>query len=272
MSEMLIDKQELVNELEKVNTRLLESEKLKSHFLSNIKNEINNPITSMLGLLKQMIQHPDEVEKNLKMVNMIYRDTFILNGHLQNIFMAAELEAGELVPEYQRVNIIELLESIIHSFDGIYDHHVNISVESSGDQDFVTDRMVLRAVLNNLLSNALKFSEDGGEVIIHVFISEKQMELLFEDFGVGIDAKDREVIFNRFRQLDTGTTKAYGGHGLGLSVVQAGIELLEGRVFVESEKDRGSKFKVNLPSGEITGEENLFGDEFLFDSEADETF
>ena len=84
--EMIKEQKNLLDDLEKVNKKLVESEQLKSHFLSNIKNEINNPITSMLGLLKMVIQHPQNQEKNVSLTKLVYKEAFMLNFHLQNIF------------------------------------------------------------------------------------------------------------------------------------------------------------------------------------------
>lgn len=266
--EMIEEQKKLLNDLEKVNKKLLESEQLKSHFLSNIKNEINNPITSMMGLLKMIFQNPGNVEKNASLARLVYNEAFTLNFHLQNVFHAAELEAGHAVPEYSKVNVNELIRHVCEAQREIYkEKSIQLSYKLNGPESFISDRAKLEMVLSNLVSNALKFSHNEGEVIVETRPGkDNSLSILVHDYGIGIDAEETERVFDRFVQLDSGTRKHYGGHGLGLSVSQSIIDLLNGNIILTSDKGKGSVFKVFLPEGKVHPESDLFDeeDEFLF--------
>jgi signal transduction histidine kinase len=119
----------------------------------------------------------------------------------------------------------------------------------------------------NLISNAIKFSHNEGVIRIETLLGKNDsLSILVHDFGIGIHAEDTERIFDRFVQLDSGTRKFYGGHGLGLSVTQAIVELLGGSIILTSDEGKGSVFKVSVPPGELHPENDLFDeeDEFLF--------
>jgi signal transduction histidine kinase len=272
LNKMIEEQKHFMNDLEKVNARLVESEKLKSDFLSNIKNEINNPITSMLGLLRLMLSQP---EKAGDLTKLVFKETYILNFHLQNVFLAAELEAGEASPDYSHVSIHDLIKKVGNSLEGIYhESHIEIEMNLEGSEEFITDRAMLDITLSNLVSNAMKFSPNNSKIIINYKMNEAgELEISVQDFGVGISDEDSSKIFDRFKQLDTGTTKQYGGHGLGLSVVQSVVDLLDGEISMTCEIGQGSIFKITVPEGELNTDDSLFEeeDEFLFSDSSDDT-
>lgn len=266
--EMIDEQKKLLSDLENVNKKLLESEQLKSHFLSNIKNEINNPITSMMGLLKMIYKNPGDADKNANLAQLVYKEAFTLNFHLQNVFHAAELEAGHAVPEYSRVKINDLIKGISEAHSEIFkEKNIEISYEFKGQEEFTSDRTKLEIVFSNLISNALKFSHENDKIMIETKKGkEGALTVFVHDYGIGITAGDTERIFDRFVQLDSGTRKHYGGHGLGLSVTQSIVDLLGGSIILTSDEGKGTVFKVLLPEGEVHPESDLFDeeDEFLF--------
>jgi len=269
---ILKEQARLLNELALVNNKLVESEKLKSQFLSNIRNEINNPLTSILGLA-QIISNGGQKEEDLKRVGqLIYQEAFILDFQLRNIFVAAELESGLLFPEASRVNVEQLVSQVLNEFGHLIkkkeiDIKVTIDVQ---DKNFFCDGEKIHMVLINLLSNAIEYSNIGGKLLLTISTDREKLTASIQDFGLGIDANDHQAIFDRFKQLDAGTTKTHQGHGLGLSVTRELVDLLGGTIDIESELSSGSKFTVQLPRFEQP--ENIDatfgGNEFLF--EADE--
>jgi signal transduction histidine kinase len=111
----LEDLQNMTKKLEKMNSKLQESEALKSHFLSNIRNEINNPLTSIMGLSQQCLCNPSESERCTSVARMIYHEAFTLDFQLQNIFVAAELEAGEADPAFANVDVSTIIDRVVES-------------------------------------------------------------------------------------------------------------------------------------------------------------
>lgn len=248
----LFDLQALTAQLEKMNRKLQESEAVKSHFLSNIRNEINNPLTSILGLSRHLAGGRCEPAKVAEIAGMVFSEAFDLDFQLRNIFIAAELEAGERRPAYAHVDIGRLVASSVEMLE----HKIaakGIRLVRSGcvaDEGvrFTTDAQMLQVALVNLLVNAIEFSHPGGEVTIGGTCHNDSLEIVVTDVGIGIDPADHERIFDRFRQMESGATKSHRGHGLGLSIIKAAIDLLDGRIALRSAPGEGTAFTLTLPA------------------------
>ena len=275
----LLEVQQLNKELKEVNKKLEESEALKSHFISNITNEIINPFASILANKKNIIkvgkQNWNEVHK---MVTLIYSEAFNLDFQLRNIFVAAKLEAGEVLPEVLNVDILQLLESIVESFTYESDKksikvELDFKIESSVENPFYfkTDAEKMRLIIANLLFNAIKFSENDSTIILKVWQDDKNLMISVKDFGCGVSDENKKIIFDRFKRLDSGINSLNRGHGLGLSVNKALIDLFDGKIELESELDKGSEFTVTIPESEIdTQGFALDGNELFFEDDEGE--
>ncbi|MBE0425802.1 MAG: HAMP domain-containing histidine kinase [Nitrospirae bacterium] len=260
---------ELMKTLEDVNTKLRESESLKTNFLSNIRNEINNPLTSIIGLTKQII-HGLHFDAGFiqKTAEMIYSEAFDLDFQLRNIFVAAELEAGEYIPSISYVDVKALIQNTINSFRHKADKkRINISYscqsiyETEKENFFKIDSEKLKLILSNILCNAIEFSSDEGRVELNVKRDGKHLVFSLRDYGIGFDMEDQNKIFERFRQLDTGMRRKHGGHGLGLSIIKDLIEILGGTISVVSSKGKGSVFTISIPEVETPETIDVFSDD-----------
>jgi signal transduction histidine kinase len=265
----------LLAELELVNKRLLSAEQVKSQFLSNIRNEIVNPLTSILGLSKNLKKNYNNEDAITKTSTLIYQEAFDLDFQLSNIFVAAELEAGELVPEIANANINEVVKQVADQLQHkAKKKGITITIINKlSDPTFRTDAGKIHLIISNLLANAIEFSNDGGAVNLSLQTKNNELMIAIQDFGIGIDLDHQTVIYDRFKQLEAGSTKGHGGHGLGLSIVKDLLELLGGKIGLESEVKRGSTFTIFLTEGDEHEDLNLTlgGNEFLFD-EIDELF
>jgi len=266
----LREQAKLLKELELVNNKLVESEKLKSQFLSNIRNEINNPLTSILGLSQTIAQgHHDQA--HLKRISrLIHQEAFVLDFQLRNIFVAAELESGILSPETSRINVEQLVSQVIKEFNHLIQKkniEVELSIDPSGEE-FNSDAEKIHLVLINLLCNAIEYSDSNGKLKISISTDDEKLTAVVQDYGLGISPEHHAAIFDRFKQLDAGSTKTYRGHGLGLSVTRELIEMLGGTIALESELNEGSKFTVQFPRLEQleNSDSALGGGEFLFEA------
>jgi len=272
----LLDEQtKLTDKLRFVNKKLEESESLKSHFLSNIKNEINNPLASILGLATSIHRPGVESEKVMHTSSLIYAEAFSLDFQLKNIFVAAEIEAGEFMLEHMKVEIKTLIEGVASSFDHILKKkNIKLKITSAlGDTEtFTTDSEKLQIVLSNILNNAIEYSNDDSEIEIKCGIDNNILSVSVTDQGVGIPLEKQREIYDRFKQLDAGTTKSHHGHGLGLSITTAVMQLLVGNLSLESIEGEGSTFTVIIPQGDVNDDDDFSsdGNELLFN--ADETF
>lgn len=273
---LLEEQKQFVSDLKMVNDKLLQSEKLKSQFLSNIKNEINNPMTSILGLLKHNLAKSDHQEMVVKNTQLIFREAATLNFQLQNIFMAAELEAGEAqlqVGSFSCKKMIEEALELVQSYTG-----ETISCEITGDDglQLKSDRHKALVMFSNLISNAHKFrGKDNPQIKIIISRHDEQASVVVSDNGVGISDADRANIYDRFNQLEIGTTKNYGGHGLGLSIVHSLVDLLDGNMKIDTTINEGTSVMVTIPVECDASETKLFEDEgfdLFFEDENEQTF
>ena len=269
----------LEEELRVVNEKLLNAEKVQSDFLSNIKNEINNPLTSIMGLLKVVTANPSDHGENAKITQLIYREVHNLNFQMRNILTAAEIEAGQSTPNVSIFSVNELINEIVQSFDDIEPTYKGlIKSELPVEMQFTTDKEKLSIIVSNLLSNALKFNVEHRPVIVSTKGSDNErLVLTVQDFGVGIKREYLQSVFDRFRQLDSGTEKEFGGHGLGLSVVHALVSMLNGTFEVDSLEGEGTVFHVEIPMIDASKAKSVFYDDdegilFGTDDEAEETF
>jgi signal transduction histidine kinase len=272
--------QETSKDLQEVTRRLKESEALKSHFISNISNEIVNPFTSILGLSKAILSvEKHDWKKVVSMVALIHSEAFNLDFQLRNIFVAAKIEAGEIQPNIAKVNIRSLIQTVIDSFNIVsrkmnieIDHNFNIEYGFGKNFYFKTDSEKLKLVVSNLINNALKYSYKESKVIVKVFIEDDLLNISVQDFGTGISEKNQKIIFERFKRLDSGINSINRGHGLGLSITKALLDVLGGNIEIASKKGEGSTFTVFLPEARnIVDGFSGDGNDIFFD-EGDEIF
>ena len=272
--------QTLSKEYREVSRKLNESESLKSHFISNISNEIVNPFTSILGLSKSILSvEKNDWKKVVSMVALIHSEAFNLDFQLKNIFVAAKIEAGEVAPNITKVNIKTLIQNVIDSFN-IISRKMGITIDLQYKVEygfgknlyFKTDAEKLKLILSNLINNALKYSYKNSTVIIKVSIEDDILTISVQDFGTGISDNNQKIIFERFKRLDSGINSINRGHGLGLSITKALLDVLDGKITIKSKKGEGSTFSVSLPEAKnmvegFSGE----GNDIFFD-DGDEIF
>lgn len=267
------DLQVMTKKLEQVNEKLRQSESLKTNFLSNIRNEINNPLSVILGMSKQLTGITTDPRMVERLAEMIYREAFELDFQLNNIFVAAELEAGEASVGLSRTNVDGLIRNLIDSFEqraaekGIDLSMAAIPTDLAEGFYFNTDPEKLYRILANLLANAIEFSPEQKPVRIAAEKDGAQLLVSIHDEGAGIPEKDRERIFDRFTQLDMGTTKRHRGHGLGLSVAKALADMLGGTITLSCPPHGGCVFTLALQEadGEPSNDFSEAGNVFVFD-------
>lgn len=228
----LLEIETLMSELKNVNKKLESSEQMKGQFLSNIRNEIINPFAAILGFSKKLMEgYNTDPNQTRSIARLIYTEAFSLDFQLQNIFMAAELESGDAVPEPSYVDVAQIVESVTAAFEEGRepDKRIIVSVDPQLKQThFITDAPKLGIVLSNLLSNAIRFSAKESAVYLRMMLDDGFLKIEVEDEGIGISPEFHKIVFDRFMQLDSSRTKQYAGHGLGLSITKGLTELLGG--------------------------------------------
>ncbi len=267
---------ELMAELWKANKKLEESEAMKTHFISNITNEIINPFASIIGLSSNIINaKAEDFPKVKQMAKLIYSEAFNLDFQLNNIFTAAKLEAGEISIEFINVDVLEIIQHVIALFKNEAEKKeltINLSYDNTdrnNDDYFVTDPAKFRIIFSNLISNAIQYSNATGKIDIKLELQKNKIALSVKDFGVGIDKNSQKEIFDRFTKLNNNINTLNRGHGLGLSVTKALLDILEGKIELTSQRNHGSEFIVTIPEGKsnhIIDEFSSDGNDFIFDN------
>lgn len=264
--------EQLTSELYEANKSLKESEAFKSHFISNVSNEILNPFSSILALTENFRNmETEDLAQAKKMAALIYQEAFHLDFQLKNIFAAAMTEAGldDVIPV--PVNLPDLIRRTIRFFGHEKERkqlQIELSIEDHDParlKTFVTDEIKLELIIRNLLSNAIKFSPKAGKIKVHAGIEGNSFFLEILDFGRGIPPEEYKIIFNRFRQLDQSIHSLNTGQGLGLSVAKAYLTALKGDIRLENPEKGGLKVTIKLPSLNIPDDSDAL-DDFLLNS------
>lgn len=240
----------LLMEMEALNRRLVRAEKIKSGFLSNIRNEINNPLSSILGISGNILSGTMKGAEVKKYSAHIYQEAFNLDFQLKNIFAAAEIEAGEFTLNVASLNIREFINDQLRYLEPRSQQKaIKIELQLKNQIDFFcTDGYFLQMIILNLLANAVEFSPAGETVKVTLYLIEDQLVLSVEDKGPGISAAAQKSIFERFHQLEEGPAKKHRGHGLGLSIVKEFTDILKGELEISSVPNEGTRIDVCLPA------------------------
>ena len=243
-------------DLEIAKEKAEESDRLKSSFLANMSHEIRTPLNAMVGF-STLITDPDLPAKQKNEISYyINHNSDTLLRLIDDIIDLSKIESRQLKidkKEYKIDTIFNLLFEIFNERKNILSKNkINIIVNNKLKNEqfkLFTDPIRLQQILSNLIDNALKFTEKGFVEYGCSFSDKNDQELTFyvKDTGIGLSLGQQGQIFNRFNKIEEDKRKLYRGTGLGLSISKNLVELLGGKLWVESEKDRGSTFYFTLP-------------------------
>lgn len=268
-----IDEMEfLTKKLLDMNEKSKNTQEIKSQFLSLVKNEFNNPISSLLNIAS-MLETTKDITKVNTLGNLLKRELLNIDFSLKNIFAASEIEAGETANDYSKVNIKEIYEEVnLYLEQLIQDKNLTLVFENKCDRDVISDSQKIYLILLNLLSNACEYSYNNDEVKVSVECGEKNFKITVLDHGEGVEKDHFKEIYNRFTHFETGNTRETAGLGLGLSVTKGMTEALGGMVDnVQIEKT--TVFIITMPyidEKDINLSTANGSNEFMFNNDLDE--
>ncbi len=227
-------------------------DRMKSEFISTVSHELRTPLTSIRGALGLVLgkaagQIPDKMRNMLEMAS---RNSERLTILINDILDLEKIESGRMEFEFTVVDLVALTRRALEDNQGYADnHHVRLSLSTTLPEATVRgDEHRLLQVFANLISNAVKYSPEDGEVEISMTERNGNYRVSVQDHGAGIPAEFRARIFQRFAQADSSDTREKGGTGLGLSISKAIVEYHEGRIDYESEMGKGTVFYFDLPA------------------------
>ena len=236
------------------------SMKAQEEFIVNISHEPKTPLNVLSATVQLFNMHCNSgsLEKMkdsiVKYINSMNKNCYRLSKLINNIVDSSKIEAGFFELHLSNNNIVEVVEDIVMSVTNFTDSKgINIIFDTDIEEKVIAcDPEKIERVVLNLISNAIKFSDKGDEIFIDVKAKDEFVKISVKDNGIGIEEKNLDAIFDRFKQVDKSLSRNTEGTGIGLSLVKSIVELHSGCIYAESEVGKGSKFIVELPSRSVS--------------------
>ena len=227
-----------------------ESDRLKTAFLANMSHEIRTPMNAIIGFSEVLLRPNLSQEKYAYFGGIINDACMQLLSVVNDVIDIAKIETNQISLFEDNININETIKRVASIFSRSAEKKKNTFLfELALPDEFAfirTDETKFSQIINNLISNAIKFTENG-EITLGYKIENNKIDCFVRDNGIGISKENHEIIFERFRQVETSDSRKYGGTGLGLSISKAFVELMGGKIWVVSELGKGSEFHFYLP-------------------------
>lgn len=256
------------NEALKIKTmQAIEANRLKGNFLANMSHELRTPLNSIIGFTTRVIKKNGDVLPEVDMENLkiVKDESYHLLSLINTLLDYSKLEAGKMTIHYEEFILEELISEVSKMISCLIEGknlEYKVAWQCEESSVIVSDRIKVKQILINLLSNACKYSE-RGTITLSISIKENNYIINVQDEGIGIDEENIDKIFDEFRQVDGSYVRKIGGTGLGLSITKRFVELLGGKISVKSTKDLGSTFTVKLPMKQIEKNYDFEGSEGL---------
>ncbi|MGE5845535.1 MAG: PAS domain S-box protein [Ignavibacteria bacterium] len=252
IKEDITERKKIEIELKAAKEKAEEMNKLKSSFLANMSHELRTPLIGILGF-SEILSSEVKNENWKQMLGTISSGGERLLDTLNQILDLSKFETDKVVVNYETITVNELiLESVKLFTPAAAKKNLFLKTDLSEPEiSAVVDRQLLRSVLNNLIGNAIKFTDSGGvsvSLIKENSNPKKYIKIKVTDTGIGIPKHYHKVIFDEFRQVREGFNKLFEGRALGLSITKRIVEIFNGEIFVESEVGKGSQFTIKLPA------------------------
>ena len=221
----------------------------KSEFLSNMSHEIRTPMNAIIGMTA-VAKESDSIERKEYCLNKIEEASVHLLGVINDILDMSKIEAKKLELSYRSFNFEKTIQKVVNVINFRIDEknqHFSVRIHDLIPSSLFGDDQRLAQVITNLLSNAVKFTPKEGTIslsanLVRVENGIYTIKVLVSDTGIGISKDQQALLFNSFQQADSGTSRRFGGTGLGLAISKRLVDLMGGRVWIESEMGKGSTF------------------------------
>lgn len=248
----LLEKEFLNKKIEQMEQEIEQASKVKSEFVANVTHELRTPVNGILGNVRELLDIETD-DRKLRNLNLMERCCEDMHKLINNILDFSKLDAGKFVLDPQKFNLREML-------DYIKGNHIN-RITEKGLEFFMTvspqlpefvvgDELRIVQILNNVLSNAQKFTSVGkiSMEVLPTAVMDDNVELFFiiVDTGIGIDKADQDKLFKSFSQVDASISRKYGGTGLGLNICKQLVELMGGNIGMESIKNQGTTVSFSI--------------------------
>jgi len=244
---------------------LVIANKTQGEYFINISHELKTPLNIICSIVQVFNMYrnsgslDDRKDLIVKYMESIKQNSYRLSKLINNIVDLSKIESGFFELHLSNNNIVEVVEEMVMSITNFTDSKaINITFDTDVEEKIIAcDSEKIERIVLNLISNAIKFSDDGDEILVEVKDKNEFVEISVEDNGIGIEEKYLDIIFDRFNQVDKSLSRNAEGTGIGLSLVKSIAQLHGGSIYVESEFGKGSKFTVMFPSRTVVHENTL---------------
>ena len=241
-------------ELQMAKARAEAGELSKTNFLANMSHEVRTPLNAIIGMTQLVLRGEKDV-KSKRYLSKSLESAHALLEIMNDILEYARIDTNQLVVDEMAFSLQDMLLNLknkVEKKSGLKKLQVNLELPDGFTRSVMGDALKIRRVLTNLASNAVKFSDTEGKITIGAKVLEQadhRLEVMFfvSDNGIGIEQERQKDLFQTFEQIDSSTTRHFGGIGLGLAISRSLVEMMGGRIWVKSEVGHGSTFSFALP-------------------------
>ena len=238
-------------ELSEANEKLKRQERERAELFRNLSHDLRAPMTALVSTVGLLREKKDVSDKErMELLDLMGRRLKNLNSILDEIFLLGQMENPELRLEMETIEATSFLEEFFFSCEADVKYArrtLELDIPANLDCSVEADPQKLVRVLDNLFTNALRYSKEGDEITLGARRKDQNLLVWVRDTGMGISPEDLPRVFERSYRADRSRTPGDGGHGLGLAIAKSIVERHGGRIWCESEKDQGSTFFLELP-------------------------
>ena len=228
-------------------TKEHEVDQMKSEFVSTVSHELRTPLASVLGFTELMLTKQLPEARQKKYLTTIFQEAKRLTSLINDFLDVQRMEAGKQTYEKKYEDVLAIIKQCVETQKiNTNKHKIKIN-QSTENTTVLGDKDKLIQVFNNLISNAIKYSPDGGDIEVKIYQTSKTLCIGIKDNGIGIPTEFQEHLFTKFYRVDNSDMRKIGGTGLGLAIVKEIIKAHEGLITFASEVGQGSTFTVQLP-------------------------
>ena len=258
----------IIDVTEETKSTIIMEKELKSQgeFLVNVSHELKTPLNVIFATAQLFNLYCDsgslDEKKSLiiKYIESIKQNSYRLSKLINNIVDISKIQAGFFELNLSNNDIVTVVEDIVMSVTNFTESKgLNIIFDTNVEEKFIAcDPEKIERIILNLISNAIKFTDEGGEILVDIKAMNEFVEISVKDNGIGIDAKHLDMIFDRFKQIGDSLSRNTEGTGIGLNLVKSIVTLHNGTIYVESKPGKGSKFTVKLPCIKVAHQSTLY--------------
>jgi two-component system phosphate regulon sensor histidine kinase PhoR len=230
-------------------TELRRVDRVRSDFIANASHELRTPLTAIRGFADTLVQSNLDRDEIGPYLEVIARNSQRMSDLVDDLLQLSRIESGKAVLEESEIDLVRICDLLLRDLGPRLDEAGLVAQLHCEEKEVLcwTDRQAIEQVITNLLTNAVRYTNAGGRIDVHLLPTEDSVEIRVADTGIGIQESDLQRIFERFYRVDASRSRVIGSTGLGLSIVRHLVRTLGGEVRVESQVGRGSTFSVRLP-------------------------